>query len=232
MCTVGFLIAAAIIFLILMLKLSIRVSLTDDVSLKLCIGIFKIGIFPKKEKKLRLSDYKIKKFRKLKEKQRRKQIRAAKKALKKKSKKASDKTNEKVAAARRRTEGIPESNKDIMGIIGTVAEVAKTFIARLGHHLRIRVKRFRITVAADNAADTAVLYGAVCGAVQCFLELISSTMHLRLPENAKELEVVPDFTTTKLKMDIDVAFSFRIWQLFDMLIRSGISFLKKYIMNK
>jgi len=54
-------------------------------------------------------------------------------------------------------------------------------------------------------------------------------MHLKLPKKREDISVVPDFTSGKLCAEVDIAFSFRVWQIFDMLIRSGIAFLKKYL---
>lgn len=225
---VGFLIAAAIILLILILKISVRVGFGDELALTLGVGIFRKRLVPANEKKLRLSDYKIKKFRKIKARQAKIEEKKRKKQQKKKQTQRTDNTAQKVAEARRRAAGEPKQKRDIAGLIGMATEVAKVFISRFGKHLRINIRRLRITVATDNAADTAVMYGAVCGAVQCFMELLNSTAHLKLPRE-DELCVVPDFTSDKLKADVDVAFSFRVWQIFDMLIRSGIAFLKSYL---
>jgi len=83
----GWLIAAVIIALILILKISVRIDLADEMRLAVGIGIFRLKILPAKKKTLRLKDYKIKKFRKNQEK-------AAKKAAaaeKSKSERESDK---------------------------------------------------------------------------------------------------------------------------------------------
>lgn len=218
----GWLIAAAIILLILIiltLKLSVRVKLRDDVSLILGIGIFKKKLLPSKEKEVRLSDYKIDKFRKNKDKQSEKS--------KKKPKKKSDKKaamNSDGASAKEKPE------RDIMGLISKLLEVVKVFFKRFGHHLRINVKRVHIIVASEDAATTAVLYGAVCGAVQCLFEFLYNCMHLTLPKS-EEMQVVPDFTSEKIKAEIDITFSFRLWQIFDILLRSAWTYIKQS-MNK
>ncbi len=226
---VGFLIAAAIIVLILMLKISVRLKLTEDMKLAIGIGLIRLRILPSKEKELRLADYKIKKFRKDRAKLAKKQAVAAQKAKLKKDRKKVDKTTKKVADAKRRASGEEKPKKDIAGLIHIVTETAKTFITRFGKHLRIRVRKIRIIIGSDNAAKTAVTYGAVCGAVQCFMELIDNTVRVKLPKNADELCVVPDFTAEKITAELDVAFSFRVWQIFDMLIRSAVTFIKNYI---
>ncbi len=215
----GWIIAAAIIILILIvltLKVSVRVKLRDDVSLVLGIGIFKKKLFPSKEKTVRLSDYKIVRFRKNKDKQTEK---GKKKSKKKKSAKK----------ALTGTEGSSGENKperDILGLISKLLEVVKVFLSRFGHHLRINVKRVHIIVASKDAATTAVLYGAVCGAVQCLFEFLYNCIHLTLPKS-EEMQVVPDFTSEKIKAEIDITFSFRLWQVFDILLRSAWTYIKQ-----
>lgn len=220
----GWLIAAAIILLIvllLMLKLSVRVNLVDDVSLVIGIGIFKKKLFPSEEKEVSLSDYKIKKFRKLKEKQKKKDKKKALKKSQKSSKKSADKQG-----------GEPKEKQksDIPGLIKIITEVVKVFLRRFGHHLRIKVSRLHIIVASEDAATTAIRYGAICGAVQCLLEFLYNCSHLTLPKN-EEITVIPDFTSEKLRANIDITFSFRVWQVFDMLLRSGWAYIK-HSLNK
>ncbi len=215
----GWLIAAAIILLILViltLKLSVRVKLRDDVSLVLGIGIFKKKLLPSKEKEVRLSDYKIGRFRKNKDKQTEKSKRKPKK--KKSAKKAL--TSAEGSASNEKPE------RDIMGLISKLLEVVRVFFRRFGHHLRINVRRVHIIVASEDAATTAVLYGAVCGAVQCLFEFLYNCMHLTLPKS-EEMQVVPDFTSEKIKAEIDITFSFRLWQIFDILLRSGWAYIKQ-----
>ena len=216
----GGLIAAAIILLILIiltLKLSVRVKLRDDVCLVLGIGIFKKKLVPSKEKEVRLSDYKIDRFRKNKYKQNEK-LKKKTKSNKKASKKAQNKPQGAASGEK------PE--RDIMALISKLLEVVKVFFARFGHHLRINVKRVHIIVASEDAATTAVLYGAVCGAVQCLFEFLYNCMHLTLPKS-EEMQVVPDFTSEKIKAQIDITFSFRLWQIFDILLRSAWTYIKQ-----
>ncbi len=226
----GWLIAAAIIALFLILKISVRVRFIDDVAMTLGVGIFRIKLLPSKPKTLKLSDYKIKKFRKNQEKA------AQREASDKEAKKSGDerkkdaKTAKKVEEARRIANDEDKPERDIMGLIEKLTRVAKTFISRFGHHLRIDIRRMVIIIATGDAAKTAVLYGAVSGGVQCFLELIYNCMHLTIPKNEAFYEniiVSHDFLSDKTKAEVDITFSFRTWQLFDILFRTGFQFLKK-----
>lgn len=227
----GWLIALAVVVLILVLKISVRVRMLDDVALWLGVGIFRIKLFPSKEKNLKLSDYKIKKFRKNKAKEEAAARKNKKKKSDKKEKSKEQNTTDKVKKVLDKSSDSEKPKRDIIGLVTKLIEVVKIFFARFGHHLHINVKRVHIIVASPDAATTAMLYGAVCGAVQCLLELLYNCIHLKLPKS-EELQVVPDFTSEKLSAEVDITFSFRLWQLFDIMIRSGWTYIKQIINDK
>lgn len=220
----GWLIALCVLLLLallLMLRIGVRVKLCDDTLLWLGVGIFRIRLYPKREKKLKLSDYEIKKFRKRKAKEEAKAKRkAAKEAGKRSEKKAADGKDSEG------TTGHTKEKRDISELVDTVLEVVKVFFERFGRHLHIKVRRLCIIVASGDAATTAVLYGAVCGAVQCLLELLDNSVKLKLPK-CEEMVVTTDFTTEKTRADVDITFSLRLWQIFDVAIRSAWAYLKQ-----
>lgn len=217
----GWIIAAAIIALILLLKISIKVKIVGDTKLTLGIGIFSIPLFPTKEKTLKLSDYKIKKFRKRLAKS---EAEDKKKSNKKKTK--AQPKHKKIGASQSKSSDTGDSERDIMGLLSKLLEVVRVFASRFGHHLHIKVKRLVIIIATPDAAQTAVLYGAVCGAVQCLMELLYNTMHVKLPKN-DDIRVEPDFLSEKITAEADITFSFRLYQALDILIRSAAAYLKK-----
>ncbi len=221
----GWFIALGVILLfalLLMLRIGVSIRLCDDTKLSLGVGIFRIRLYPKREKKLRLSDYEIKKFRKRKAKE---EAKAKKKAAKKAEKDAKKKKSA-VGKASEDVKAHTKEKRDISELLDTVLEVVRVFLERFGRHLYIKVGRLRIIVASGDAATTAVLYGAVCGAVQCLLELLDNSVKLKLPKN-EEIVVTTDFTTEKTRADVDITFSFRLWQIFDMAIRSLWAYIKQ-----
>ena len=229
----GWIIAIAIIALILLLKISVRVDLADDTALTVGVGVFRIKILPAKPKTVKLKDFKIKKFRKSQEKSEQsaaaakeaKSAAADKKALAKKDKK----TAAAVKEARRIAADEEKPERDILGLIEKLTRVVKVFITRFGHQLHIKLDRLIIIVATGDAAKTAVMYGSVCAAVQCLLELLYNCMHLTLPkgELTEHVGVAPDFLGEKMTVSVDITISFRLWQLFDTLFRAGWQFIKK-----
>lgn len=217
----GFIIAALIIALVMFLNTSIHIRSDGALSLKIGVGIFKIPLYPKKEKKIKLSDYKIEKFR---QSEARLTEKEAKKKLKKKRK-----TEKKTETTEKSGEtAVTEKKSDVTELIDTVFTLVKVFLARFGRHLHIKVDRLVIIIGSEDAASTAIIYGAVCGAMQCLIELLDNCFHTKFSRNA-EVFVSPDFTAEKTSADIDITFSLRVWQILDALIRTGFVYLKKML---
>lgn len=217
----GFFIALAVILLLMLLRISISVRSDGDLSLKLGIGIFRFTVFPKKEKNIKLSRYKADKFR-------RRMKKLDEKNAKKKAKKQKKPSDNAVSEAERTCDKDESEKRDILGLADTVLELASVFLARFGWHLHINVRRLVIIIGSGDAATTAVIYGAVCGTVQCIVELFDNCFHTKFSKNA-QVDVIPDFTSTKTAADIDITFSLRLWQIFDMLTRTGAAYLKKLL---
>lgn len=78
--------------------------------------------------------------------------------------------------------------KEKCGFSGAVKEVLKlandslSHINRLLRHIKIKKVKLNITVAADDAAMTAIEYGAVCAAVYPVTAALSSCAHIGFKE--------------------------------------------------
>lgn len=211
----GLAIAAIIIVLILCLRISVRLNTEDGTALWIGVGFIRVKLGAR-EKLLKLRDFEIKRYRRL--------HGEKKTAVKAKTSKNDKKADEK---RRKNTETqLGEREKtDIPALIKKLTGVAQVFISRFGKHLRVDLRRIIIITATGDAASTAILYGAVIGAVQNLYAILTSTGTLRTGRRS-ELIVEPDFLSEKPTVIIDTVFSFRLWQLFDMAIRSGIRYLK------
>lgn len=216
----GFLIAAIIITAILCLRLSVRVRTADELTLIAGIGFIRLRLLPQKEKRLKLKSYRIDRYRKM---LRKEELSEEKKNRKKQKKQA--KKSEKTAAEKTDETEVKEEKRDIPALIAKLTRVAGVFISRFGKHLRIHLRKIKLTVATGDAAQTAILYGAVIGAVQNLYALLVSSGTLKTTPNS-ELMVETDFLSEKPRAEIDITFSFRLWQLFDMALRSLIAYIK------
>ncbi|MCI8387213.1 MAG: DUF2953 domain-containing protein [Clostridiales bacterium] len=211
----GFLIAAIVIVLILSLRISVRIRAGDEMKLVAGVGFIRLTLFPRPEKTLRLRDFEITRWRK-------KQEKANKPKPKKKSK--NKPKVEKTEQAEQPEQ--PKKKLDILDLVRRILRTAVAFVTRFGHHLRINIREFTLIIATGDAAKTAIMYGAAIGIVQNLYAVLYSTGNLRT-NSRTVMNVAPDFLGEKPTVRVDLTFSFRLWQLFDMLIRAGIAFLKK-----
>lgn len=214
----GLLIAAAILAFILLFKVKITIAYADDITLTVTLLGIPIRILPAKKKKVRVWRYSLRRMRKKDAKHRQ--------ALAKKAK-----TNrEKAAQKRQRKAEQKEAKKGqpkapLSDTVHMVLELVKIVFSRFGRHLHIDVTRLRLVVATGDAAQTAILWGAICPAVGALLEILDRITNLRTVKNC-DIDVVPDFAADTFKADICIAFSLRVWHLFDIAFRALFSFIK------
>lgn len=214
----GLLITAAVIAFILLFKVKITIAFADELTLTVTLLGIPIRILPAKKKKVRVWRYSLRRMRQKDAKRRQALAKKAKtnreKAAQKKQRKAEQKE------AKRGQPKAPLSD-----IVRMVLELVKIVFSRFGRHLRIEVTRLRLVVATGDAAQTAILWGAVCPAVGALLEILDRITNLRTVKHC-DIDVVPDFTADGFKADICIAFSLRVWHLFDIAFRALFSFLR------
>ena len=205
------------LFLLGLVRAEAVISYAEEFGLTVRIAGIPIRLFPKREKKVRISRYTPRAIARRKRKEERKAARKAKKAAKKKS--AAEKKKEKDKKKS------PSGKKDIAKIIKLVTSVAKTALRRFGKHLRIRIARLHVGVATGDAAETAVLYGAVSQSVAYLAELLDSTSTLRHPAKS-DVRIWADYLSEKPVLDIEIGLSLCVWQVLDLVFRSAASAIK------
>ena len=230
------------------LRATVTIEYKDDMAVAVKVLFFNIKILPKKEKKpLDYSKYSAKKLRKLLKKQelkeKKKALKKAKKKAKKDAKKAQKKADKaaKKAADKRLKRRDPEAffkhraeekakKRSLTEILSLIKAVLQTVVTRFRKHFRIKITRIKINVATDDAAKTAILYGTVSGAVACILEILDRSMNVSYakPEDY-DVDVTADFLSEKITADIKIAFSLRVWHIFDLVFRAAFAALKKLI---
>lgn len=107
--------------------------------------------------------------------------------------------------------------------LGEITAFVKALILRIKKQLRhIRITRLclGIKVAADDAALTAIYYGAVCSAVYPILSLLDSLSNIAL----KQIDIRADFESTKP----DFAFSARVKLRLFFLLAAALAALSEF----
>lgn len=198
----------AFFFLVFIIPIHVIVGLTDNVSVMVRVLFLKIPILPKEKKKKKSKD-KDKKKKKPKEKKKKKEEDKDKADKKKKKKK-------KINVS------------DIVGLVQVLLDTVVALFKRLGRNFKIRVHAYEICVASEEAAKTAVMYGAV--------KTLSETIFLRLEDsiNFKIVKGAPmgvyaDFLEEKFKANVKIDFSISIAGVFGVLFAAIFKFIGSFI---
>ena len=199
----------AFFFLIFIIPIHVIVGLTDNVSVMVRVLFLKIPILPKeKKRKSKDKDKKKKPKEKKKKKEEDKDKKDKKKDKKKKKKKL--------------------EVSDIVGLVQVLLDTVVALFKRLGRNFKIRVYAYEICVASEEAAKTAVMYGAV--------KTLSETIFLRLEDsiNFKIVKGAPmgvyaDFLEEKFKANVKIDFSISIAGVFGVLFAAIFKFIGSFI---
>lgn len=106
-------------------------------------------------------------------------------------------------------------------MVKLAAEAAK----RLWGYVDIEVKNLDVVIATPDAADTAILYGEVCAAVNGILAYLANFKNIRTHKG--KLSVRCDFYSSEsLRFDLDASLSFRLWQLALTALRAVLGYVK------
>ena len=200
-------------FFVFIIPIHVTVGLTDSISVMIRILFLKIPILPKDKKKK-------KKKKKTKEKK--------KKPKKEKEKKPEDEGKKKKKKKRKITAN------DIVALVRMLLNVVAALFKRLGRNFKIRIHAYEICVASDEAAKTAVMYGAVKSLSETIFLRLQDSINFKIVKNAP-VSVYADFLETKFKANVKIDFSISIAGVFGILfaaIGEAIRSLIKMLFNR
>ena len=201
---------------LLSLKGTLTVEYTDELALSVRVLFVKIGILPKKQDKKGRHSMSRRQAERLEKRLAKKKEKAdAKKQRKKEQKEAEKKENKKSKS----------SLRGILDTIDLVSKVAKAALGALFGDLSVDVKKFKITVATDDAATTAIAYGAVSQSVSYLLAVLKNNKRVKGLGKA-ELDVRCDFLADTPTADIKIAFSLRVWHILHIGLSSLVTLIK------
>ena len=210
-----------LIFGFLMLRAEVIIIYAEEFGLAVRVCGITVRIMPRKPKKVRPGDYTSKKIAQREAKAKKKAEKAAAKKKEKKVRKEADKAKK----AELKKQG-KLKKKPLGDIISLILALVKTAVSRFAKHLRVRVARLHISVATGDAAKTAITYGMISQSASYIAALLDSTGTLRYPARS-DVDIHADYLSEKTAADIEIGFSLCVWQLFDILIRTGITFIKQ-----
>ena len=201
----------AFFYLISLIRFKFIIEYNDELRMDLRIMHFiRIPITPKKEKKIKLSHYSPKNIAKQEKKQLEKSIKKEQKKIEKKQKKQEKKQRKKEH---------PEEFKPKRSLsenISLITDVLRVFLKRFFKHFRIDFSRIHISLVGEDAAQTAILYGVVSQSVSYLLKIMKSIKTVS-PPDLSDVSVTPDWVGERTRVDIKIAFSMRVGNVFDIL---------------
>ncbi len=203
----------AIFLLLLSLKATVTLTYSEELSLSVRILFFRIRLLPKGKKKGPHS-MSARKARRLRQKYEKKSA--------KKSEKARQKRREK---EERKEKKEKKSVSEILSLLRLILSLLKKVLGKFFQHVRIDLRRLRITVATSDAASTAVAYGAITGTISVLIPLIESAKQFSLPAK-EDLDVQADFLSESPRLDLDLSVSLRVWHALDIALGALITFIK------
>lgn len=203
-----------LLFITLLLFVRVKIQIyDDDENLKLRLKILGIPftLSPKKEKKIkiRLRDYSYKSMQK-------KERKAENARLKAELKKIKKTDTEK--------DSLSEKNSGFLPII-------KMVISRFIKYLRTDITKIHIIVATDDAAKTAIMYGAAAQGVAALLDILKGIPNVKVGYKT-DILVKADFLSDKTRADVDILFSIVVWQALATFLHTVLRYIKNQNKNK
>lgn len=194
-----FLALVALILLALFVPITWTLTIKEDGVLRVRGRILGICFYriPEKARRVRLSDY---------------SPRAMERRQRKTQKKA-QKARPSVVPTR------PHAQAPISEQLSFAADFTSVILRRSLSLAHIRVTRMAVTVASDDAAKTALLYGAISPALAFLLETLEQSSHLHIAPHAP-VGVAADFASDRCRADIHMRFRLFVVQVLIVLFHS------------
>lgn len=200
-----------LIFIVFLLTSWVRITLVYEKSLKIYLRFLFIRFSPWyiKNKKNHLRDYSVKALRKKRILFQKSQKKFLKKAEIKKDKTLSNK----------------REVSDLRNLLRYLLRITLVLVKKFNKYLRVDIKRFVITVATGDAAQTAIVYGAVSQVTADLISLFGRYYKIKYTRGA-QTGVRADFLDDKWSADLHIVFRARLYHLISLALRAFIEYSK------
>ena len=224
---------AALLGVILSMRLKIYIRMTDTFGLRAGLGPVVLTLAPAKPKKpVDLKDFTYEKHRKRLQKEQARARKKAEKAEQKKQAKALAKEAEKTAREEAAAEenGEPVKKFTLEAILGIIEFVLEEF-PRFTSYIHTEIRMLDITVAGKDAADCAKKYGIIAQLTSYLLDILDNGTALK-PVKADAVSVRADFLAAKTVYKMDIRIRLRLFSIVRVGFHTLVWFIKTKIKNK
>ena len=206
---------AAIVAFILTRKITLRITYTDRLRAYIKVFFVKTWEYPENNEKKRYPHSMSKrKAQKIKDSLKKKP--KEEKKLKKTSKKNEGKRQE-------------QDPNSILSILSIMLSFVKNFVQIFARSVRVKASRIKITVASEDAAETAITYAAVTQTINVLFPLLDDLKMVKKLPRGKELSVNIDYLTDTPTYDVDVELYVRIGSAIKGICKAAIKAFKKAV---
>lgn len=224
---------AALLGVILSMRLKIYIRMTDTFGLRAGLGPVVLTLAPAKPKKpVDLKDFTYEKHQKRLQKEQARARKKAEKAEQKKQAKALAKEAEKTAREEAAAEenGEPVKKFTLEAVLGIIEFVLEEF-PRFTSYIHTEIRMLDITVAGKDAADCAKKYGIIAQLTSYLLEILDNGTALK-PVKADAVSVRADFLAAKTVYKMDIRIRLRLFSIVRVGFHTLVWFIKTKIKNK
>ena len=113
-----------------------------------------------------------------------------------------------------------------------VISFVKNFIELFAKSIRVKASRIKLTIATEDAAETALTYTAVTQSVNVLFPLLDGLKAVKKLPRGKELSVDADFLSDKSSADVDVELYVRVGSAVGALCKAAIRAFKKAVKDQ
>ena len=218
---IALLIVLAILILLFSVRIFVNLELDEDLKLNIWAFGFRIKVFPKKEKKYRLSAYTPRKIARREAKRQKIEAQKAEKRaqrLAKRKAKWGEKTSLTRAERRELRRKKRASRPAVTDMISSATGILGLFFSTFFSHLHIKASRIKIKVGGPDAAQVALRWYAIYAACDSLIAILDRNSHIHGKKNA-DISVEPDYLSEKIDVDIKVSFSMNLFGILCVLIK-------------
>lgn len=118
-----------------------------------------------------------------------------------------------------------KKKRSVIDLIKGLSEVAKVFLSKLRTNLHIRLRKLRIEVGAEDAANTAMIYAGVCNAYNELDVILNEFLKYKVDANAVDLSA--NFCSAKIQADVSIELSLNLILALKIAIPTLIKYVEK-----
>ena len=211
---------------ILFIPIGVELRYDGEFAAALRVLFIRYRIIPKRKKKIKLRKFSKKRYERMiareKKKAEKKAAKKAKKAAEKAQKKAE---GEKAAEAKKKKRDVPKLIGDLWDMRDLIVRTVRDFVGRI----RTERVKIRLVIGSDNAAKSALIYGAASNFAVEVPEILRTQTNLR---RECEIALGVDFTSEETVADIEMRFALRIASVLATALVFIFGFVKHKINDK